>query len=283
MSDNIIGSIILEGAPTTTEDTVIVDGGSSKRVIAEATLQDMDVENRNHRIYAKKDLEPEINGPRMRELIAAGYMCSELGHPLSDDLVRQQTIDPKLICARFNKIWVEGNLVKGQYKGTNNAYGDMIDQDLREGCKPAFSLRALGAIENVNGKAYVRGIKVITYDAVIYPSHRPAYTTKVLTESAESCAIDSNIPKHTKEIELMNETGKIIQLTGSDAQDVLNRLQRESANISSILETFEGITDKITLSENGNKIYLTNAFGDRFTLRLEDHIDNLIMDYVYGM
>ena len=142
MNDNIIGSIILEGAPNTTEDTIIVDGGSAKRVTAEATLQDMDVENRNHRIYAKKDLEPEINGPRMRELINAGYMCSELGHPLSDDLVRQQTIDPKLICTRFSKIWVEGNIVKGQYKGTNNEYGEMIDKDLRDGYKPAFSLRA---------------------------------------------------------------------------------------------------------------------------------------------
>ena len=81
----------------------------------------------------------------------------------------------------------------------------------------------------------------------------------------------------------MNETGRIIKLTGRDAQDVLNRLQRESANISSILETFEGITDKVTLSEDGRYINLTNAFGDRFTLRLEDHIDNLIMNYVWGM
>ena len=282
MNDNIIGSIILEGAPNTTEDTIIVDGGSAKRVTAEATLQDMDVENRNHRIYAKKDLEPEINGPRMRELINAGYMCSELGHPLSDDLVRQQTIDPKLICTRFSKIWVEGNIVKGQYKGTNNEYGEMIDKDLRDGYKPAFSLRALGAIENVNGKAYVRGIKVITYDVVCFPSHRIAYTSKVLTESAISSNIKPDVNKHTKEIELMNETGKIIKLTGSDAQDVLNRLQRESANISSILETFEGIADKVTLTNNGRYINLTNAFGDRFTLRLEDYVDNLIMDYVWG-
>jgi hypothetical protein len=63
----------------------------------------------------------------------------------------------------------------------------------------------------------------------------------------------------------------------------INRLQRESANMSSILETFEGITDKITLSEDGRYINLTNAFGDRFTLRLENYVDNLIMDYVWGI
>ena len=159
-----IGSIILEGAATV-EDTIIsykpCNSCGKSRVIAEGTLQDMDVENRNHRIYAKADLSPEIMGPRMTELIKAKEMKGELGHPLSDDLVRQQTIDPKLVCVLFTKIWIEGNKVKGQFRGTNNAYGDEFDLDLRDGCKPAFSLRALGAIENVNGKAYVKGIKII--------------------------------------------------------------------------------------------------------------------------
>lgn len=70
MANPIIANIILEGA-TTVEDTLIADG-NGKRVIAEGTLQDMDVENRNRRIYAKADLVPEINGPRMKELIDAG-------------------------------------------------------------------------------------------------------------------------------------------------------------------------------------------------------------------
>lgn len=281
MNPNIIGSIILEGA-NTIEDTVIVDGGSSKRVLAQATLQDMDVENRNHRIYAKKDLSPEINGPRMKELIDAGYLLSEFGHPLSSDIVRQQTIDPKLACARISKVWIEGNLIKGQYSGTFNEYGEMIDQDLRAGYKPAFSLRALGAIENVGGKAYVRGIKVITWDVVCYPSHRVAYTEKLITENALSCG---NNPSDYKQDDMFkyNETGRIIHLTGSDAQDILNRLQRESANIGTILETFDGIADKVTLSPNKDRIILTNAFGDRFNIRLENHVDNLIMNYVYGL
>jgi hypothetical protein len=79
-----------------------------------------------------------------------------------------------------------------------------------------------------------------------------------------------------------NETGRIINLTGSDAQTVLNKLQRESANINMILETFNKIADKVTLSENGKNIILTNAFGDRFNIRLEDYVDNLIMDYICG-
>lgn len=284
MNPNIIGSIILEGA-ITSEDVVVTDG-KQDRVIAEGTLQDLDVENRNHRIYTKKEMEPEINGPRMKELINAKQFKGEMGHPLSSDIVRQQTIDPKLVCVNFLKVWIDGNLIKAQFKGTNNDYGEMFDKDLREGGKPAFSLRALGAIENVNGKAYVRGVKVITYDHVIYPSHRVAYTDKLLTENALSCGVNitknTKIDEHIKMINEINDIGKIIHLTGSDAQDVLNRLQRESANIGTILSTFDGLADNISITEN-NKLRLSTKYGETLYLNLDNHIDNLIMNYVYGM
>ena len=274
--NNIIGSIILEGA-TTVEDVVVQDTEySDNRVIAEGTLQDTDVENRNHRIYEKQDIEPEINGSRMKELLSKGELTGEAGHPLSDSIVRQQTIDPKYECVRYLKIWMEGNLVRAQFKGTNNELGETFDKDLRSGVKPAFSLRALGAIENVNGKAYVRGVRIITYDRVHYPSHKAAYTEKIISEST----IVNDLVNENQIIVPENDPGRIIQVTGSDAQDILNRLQRESASISSILDTFEGISDKITVTESN--IVLTNRFGDRFDLKLEDYVDRLIMDYTWG-
>lgn len=272
MSNPVIGNIILEGA-TTVEDTLIADG-NGKRVLAEGTLQDMDVENRNRRIYAKSDLIPEINGPRMKELIAAKQFCGEYGHPLSDDLVRQQTIDPKLVCVRFEKVWVKDNLVKARFRGTNNDYGSYFDQDLRDGCKPAFSLRALGAIENMNGKAYVKGVKIITWDSVIYPSHKVAYTSNIVTESA----IDGTPLYENQIIVPKDDPGRIITLRESDAKTVISRLQKESANMDTILNTFDGIYDKISLL-NENSVVLTNAMGGRIQVNLENHIQNLIMDY----
>ena len=274
---NIIGSIILEGGATV-EDTVISDiknvGSGKKRVIAEGTLQDMDVENRNRRIYARADLSPEINGPRMTELIKAKEMKGELGHPLSDDLVRQQTIDPKLVCVLFTKIWIEGNKVKGQFKGTNNAYGDEFDCDLRDGCKPAFSLRALGSVENINGKAYVKNIKIITYDRVIFPSHRAAYTEKIVSESA----IDGTPVYENGIYVAKDDPGRIINLKGTDAKTVISRLQRESANLDRIVSTFDGIMDKISLV-NESTVMMTNRFGDKFYINLENHIENLINEF----
>lgn len=272
MANPVIANIILEGA-TTVEDSIITNG-NNKRVEAEGTLQDMDVENRNRRIYAKADLIPEINGPRMKELIEAKQFCGEYGHPLSEDLVRQQTIDPKLVCVRFNKVWTEGNLVKARFQGTNNDYGEYFDRDLRDGCKPAFSLRALGAIENVNGKAYVKGIKIITWDSVIYPSHKAAYTSNIVTESAMD-----GTPLYKNQIVVPNnDPGTIITLRESDARTVISRLQRESANLDTILNTFDGIYDKIS-QINENTILLTNAMGGKIYVNLENHVQNLIMDY----
>ena len=274
--NNVIGSIILEGGATA-EDTIITDKiknyKGKDRVVAEGTLQDMDVENRNRRIYSKADLMPEINGPRMKELIKAKDFKGELGHPLTDDLVRQQNIDPKLVCVSFTKIWVDGNKVKGQFKGTNNAYGDEFDLDLREGCKPAFSLRALGSIENIGGKAYVKNIKIITYDRVIFPSHKVAYTEKIVSESA---IIDAK--KENDIYVINNDPGRIIKIKDTDARTIINKLQRESANLDKVLNTFDGIMDQINLV-NESTVMMTSRFGDKFYVNLENHIDNLIMEF----
>ena len=276
-SNRVIGNIILEGA-VTAEDSIIIDGKNSKRVQAQATLQDLDVINRNRRIYAKADMAPEINGPRMQELIRAKSMMGECGHPLSDDLVRQQTIDPKLVCVRFNKIWLEGNLVKSIFQGTNNAYGQEVDDDLRDGVLPAFSLRALGSIENIDGKAYVKNIKVITYDKVIYPSHKRAYTEKIVSEAA----ISGEPIQENQIVVPENDPGTIITLKESDARIVINRLQRESANLSNIIEALDGIYDNITLV-NENTLLMTSKYGEKVRVNLEDHISNVIMNYVCKM
>ena len=74
--NRVIGSIILEGA-VAAEDSVIIGGETSKRVQAKCTLQDLDVVNRNRRIYAKADMIPEINGPRLQELLKAKSLLDD--------------------------------------------------------------------------------------------------------------------------------------------------------------------------------------------------------------
>ena len=173
---------------------------------------------------------------------------------------------------------MDKNKVKAWYKGTNNDYGQQFDDDLRDGEKPAFSLRALGSIQNVNGKAYVKNIKIITWDHVIYPSHKAAYTDRIVSESTGS----RDIQIESQFVVPEDDPGRIITLRESDARTVINRIQRESANLSNIINALDGIYDKITLVRE-NTVQLTDCYGQNVYVNLENHIDNIIMDYVYKM
>lgn len=102
---------------------------------------------------------------------------------------------------------------------------------------------------------------------------------QALSEGLEEKDIDYN--KRIQQIEEMNEYGKIITITGSDAINTLNQLQRESASVGRILETFEGIADTVKLLENGTKLKLTTAYGESIYLNLNEHVQNLISNYSY--
>ena len=284
MNDNkYIGSIILEAAPMRdTKEDVIISPKSERRVVAETVLIDCEVLNRNKRMYSTSDMRREVEGPRLKELIESGNMRGHDGHPLSNDILVQQTIDPKLCSVKFTKIWMDKDIVRAHYRGTNNALGEAVDQDLRDGDMPSFSLRALGVIKNENGKAYVRNLRVITWDRVIYPSHKAAYTKEIISEQAsiyeQYTGKKYYKSDYDKMLENVNENGLIIPITSSMAKDVVSRLQKESASLDTIFETFSGIADKLQVV--GNHILLTTAFGESVYIPYGKYVDNLIRDYV---
>ena len=127
------------------------------------------------------------------ELLRTGNLRAENGHPLSKELIRQQTIDPEKTVAIFLKLWTEGNFIKATFQGTNDARGEEFNKDLLCGFSPSWSLRALGTIQNTARGAEVKGIKVITWDRVIYPSHPRAYTDGIISESGNLISEGQNI------------------------------------------------------------------------------------------
>lgn len=159
-----IGYIINESNIALFTDTNIIKEDNG-RVIAEGILQTANEKNRNGRFYDSKELFPQLTAPRTLELLEAGYLRAELGHPLSNELVRQQTIDDSRTCAQFLKLWTDGDNVWGRFRGTNNAFGEAFNKDLLDGCKPAWSLRALGTLVNTPRGAEVRKLKLITWVA----------------------------------------------------------------------------------------------------------------------
>lgn len=273
---NIIGDVILEDLHTPADIKVVDE--SNDRVIAEACLQEAEEENRNGRCYLTEDLTREQNCKRTKELLAAGYMLGEAGHPTDTSIIRQQTIAPDNTAVRYLKYWMDGPKWMAHYQGTYNALGEAVDKDLRHGYKPAFSMRALGSLENINGRNVVRDLKYITHDFVIFPSHPGAYTQGLVTESA----VSNRKPRSYFEaayIEANKDNSRTTKssITPIYNEQVISYIKSESANIRSILEQIDVFYESVSLIDG--RVSLVTKAGDHFLINLESYIQNEIFDY----
>jgi len=275
MKNSTIGYMICETAATPKDAEIkVIDETKSGKVVIEAILQDLEVKNRNGRWYGLSDLSPEITSDRTQELVDSGNFKGENGHPMSKDIARQQTIEPKYVCCKYTKLWLDGRDVKAHVRGTNNQAGAEFDADIRDGEKPSFSLRALGTVENTARGAEVKNVKIITYDRVIYPSHKRAYMTNIVSESTILNNCNEN-----KIVLQENDKGLFVPINN---QQVIDYIKTESCNIKNIVESFEFIYDDITLLENGN-VQLTDKEGTTFVVHLETYIEKEISDYCSKM
>lgn len=260
-----IGYIICESAiPGFTETNIVKE--ENGKVIGEGILQTANEKNRNGRFYSSEELFPQLTAPRTLELLEAGYLRAELGHPLSDELIRQQTIDDSRTCAQFLKLWTDGDNVWARFRGTNNAFGESFDKDLRDGCKPAWSLRALGTLVQTARGAEVKKLRLITWDQVIYPSHPHAYTQRLVTESAD----------YTKENDVYCENGKIIPITN---KSVIDYIKSESANLKFLENSIDFMYKTVKINADRSTVTLTSQSGDVYVVNLEQYINDEIRNY----
>lgn len=266
--DNL-GYVVIETATTSSDimPAKILEKRPDGRVMAEGVLQEANMKNRNGRFYDSRDLFPELVAPRQLELLQTGNMRGENGHPLSKDLIRQQTIDPNNCVCIYTKFWTDGDFVVGNFFGTFNQLGEEFNKELLAGMSPSFSLRALGTIRNTGRGAEVKGIKLITYDRVIYPSHDKAYTRGIVGESA-SVAEGSNLYLDN------NDQGRLIPITN---ESVLNYIKTESCNFKQIKESFDLLYDDIKLINGKSQVQLTDRAGSIFVVNLENYIHNEII------
>ena len=268
-----IAHIIHESTEEVKEYKVI--GEKNNKPVAEGYLQtDLKDKNRNGRIYGVEGIKKEVEGDRIQnELIPTGNMKGHDGHPSDPNMAVQQTIDPKLCSVKYLKIWMEGDNVKAHFTGTNNALGQAFNQDLRDGEKPSFSLRAIGSVMTRGGNVHVENVKIVTWDRVYYPSHKRAYMTKLLTESTgmEKEIIESSVDLYNR-----NGAGVLLPVTTADMRQFI---KEESANIHKIIESFDMFFDSMTLIENGRSVQMVTKEGDVMIVSLENYVTDQILGY----
>lgn len=297
MSNNLVIGTFIHEAVTNSEDCCITSESNGK-AYATGTIQDLEVKNRNGRMYMKKDMEEEIKGERLTELIKAKQLRGHAGHPSQMDLNIQSVIDPKLVCVQFDCVWIDGMDIKANFHGTNNEYGKAFNMDLLEGCKPAFSLRALGSIERDRaGNCIVRNPRIITWDHVIFPSHKRAYTSKLIDSSMASKPITegASISEGAKTYNdyynqcLITESaatdGTMLLMTNKDimkqhvAEQALSYARSQSSNVKTMLENFDLQYESAILTNDCKNILVKMKTGDSIAIQLEQYIRSEIMNY----
>lgn len=272
MINSSIGYIICE-SDISPKVTNISNAKINGKLVAEGILQTADERNRNGRYYAEEELFPQLTAPRTLELLRAGYLRAEMGHPLSKDLQRQSMIDDTKTCARFLKLWTVGKDIWATFTATNNVNGEAFNADLAEGCLPAWSLRALGTIDKTRRGMEVRNLRLITWDQVIYPSHPGAYTQRIISESTvmnESTSIDIS-----EKNDMVGEA-MIIPITDNN---IISFIQSESSNLKFVRECFDFAYDSISVNENGTKVLLTTKAGETIAINMESYVHNELMHY----
>lgn len=267
--------MICESYPEMSE-TKITNGTINGKVVAEVILQTANERNRNGRYYSREELVSQIEAPRTVELLSTGTLKAESGHPMSKDLQRQSTIVDSNCCARFLKVWMEGDNVKAHVVATNNDLGKAFDLDLKEGIKPAWSLRALGSIEQTRNGAEVKNLRLITWDSVIYPSHPGAYTQRLLGESALQIR---GVEESTNLVPTAEEVTMEAWISPIEREDVINYIKTESASLKFLQECFDFVYDSIKVTNNGTKVILSEKEGNTIVVPIESYIHNELMDY----
>jgi len=149
---------------TEAEKRYVKNGG----MILTGKLQEAEVQNGNGRVYPRKILEREMKNYTM--LIKESRALGELDHP--DDSV----INLKNASHMVTDAWWDGNNVMGKVKVLNTPSGKILQQLVNDGVKLGISSRALGSVNESEGKTMVQeDLQLICFDFVSEPSTPNAY------------------------------------------------------------------------------------------------------------
>lgn len=293
MSNQVNGYIICEETNSSVEFK-IKEINKNGFVIAEGILQEADEVNRNKRSYPLSELSRNITCPRTTELVESGNLKGEAGHPTDTSLARQSKIDPTNEQVWYTKLWMDGAYVMGQFRGTNNDLGRSFNDDLRDGQKPSFSLRAVGSLVNENGKMTVRNMQMITYDRVYFPSHSKAYTQKIIT--TESFGNEIATPVYdinpndyfyakTSEINRLSKAGNDVSIAESiitplKQKEISAYVLAESSSVKLALDQFGIIYETMKMDPTFRTVSMQTLDGNTIVLDTDRAIQKEIINAV---
>lgn len=222
----------------------VVDKNGVFFVEFDSILHSFDVINRNHRCYQMANLEECLKTERILALLADNAWYGEMDHPL------QITENGKLTPQRLQTIWMPNRshkIMKPTFKSnllyahiqtaSGTEAGAGFAKEIIQGLIPAFSCRAIAVLKYINGKPTVVVRKVITYDWVLYPSHKEAHATSPATGVLK--AIETITESVTDRVKAFSED-IILPL-----KEILENVGEKDPSVNLIMESFDLSNDDI--------------------------------------
>jgi len=240
----------------------VYDKGNRFYVEFDAVLQSFGVKNRNRREYDGDNIWDRIqNDEQIQSLLRQNSWIGEIDHPApeieGEKLTVQRIANPSMERSShfIRSPRRNGNLLEAHIQtDSSNKHGMNMAIKIVDGkIIPCFSARVLGALQNRNGRPVVFVRKLITYDWVLYPSHREALA-KI------------NQP-------LQESTDQISQITGVNIiflKELAQMAAASSKETEWLCESF-GLTmdDIVGVSSTGNSIAIAEG-GNMYVQPITD-------------
>jgi hypothetical protein len=217
-----------------------------------AVLQSFDVMNRNGRSYDSNNIMECINtDDYIQSMLRQNSWMGEIDHPAAEKKGEELTInrianpDLKKTSHYIRKPVLHGNLLEANIQtDSSNVNGMNMAIKIVDGkIVPCFSARVLGSLKNVMGKPVVHVNKLVTYDWVLYPSHKEAMAKihQPLMEAANTIKDFAG-----KQIIFLKELAQMAANNSKETEWLC-----ESFNLS--------IDDVVGLTANGDSVVIQEA------------------------
>jgi hypothetical protein len=229
----------------------VYDKGSRFYLIFDAVLQSFDVMNRNRRMYEASNIMDKINNDDyIQSMLRQNSWMGEIDHPAAEkegetlSLNRISNPNMRLTSHYIRRPRLNGNLLEAtiQTDSSNENGMNMAIKIVDGKIIPCFSARVLGALQQKMGRPVVNVRKLITYDWVLYPSHKEA-EAKITQPIQES---------------VVNEAAKYANCTVVFFPELARMATAGSKEATWLCESFGlSMDDVVGVTSTGNSVVLT--------------------------
>lgn len=253
----------------------------------EAILHSFHVINRNRRMYDDGNVWKCIStSERIQDNLRKRGWYGEQDHPGQDftnmalTAERVRKIDMNNRSHAIINPHVQKNFLVSTIEtcpGTNCGIG--MARDLARGLIPSFSCRSIAIMKYRNGKPYVEVKQVITYDWVLYPSHREAeMITSPTFNSGEKKIVLESVSSDINSV--FTEYSNDFCVPMSEFEDFKNVIINSDKNVCSVLEFCDdGITEITGFDPKTNNIIVESG-RSKFMVNANPETKRMVEDFL---